>query len=162
MSTRSYICIEQEDGSIKGIYCHFDGYLEYNGEMLTTHYSDREKVEKLISLGDMSSLQKNIEPNPEFPHSFENENCQKDVCIFYGRDRGDTDTEARNITFESAKDSWCEYMYVFGRDNEWYYTELYEDEPHWRLVKQDLDRLSHQFKTDDDCAESVGIFNKEK
>ena len=54
MSTRSYICIENEDKSISGIYCHSDGYLTYNGAMLLDHYSDREKVKELISLGDLS------------------------------------------------------------------------------------------------------------
>lgn len=44
MSTRSYICIENEDKSISGIYCHSDGYLTYNGAMLLDHYSDRKKL----------------------------------------------------------------------------------------------------------------------
>lgn len=26
MSTRSHICYENEDGSVKGVYCHYDGY----------------------------------------------------------------------------------------------------------------------------------------
>ena len=49
MSTRSYICIENENKSISGIYCHSDGYLTYNGAMLLDHYSDREKVKELIN-----------------------------------------------------------------------------------------------------------------
>lgn len=39
MSTRSFICVEQDDGSYKGVYCHSDGYLTYNGAMLLDHYT---------------------------------------------------------------------------------------------------------------------------
>ena len=34
MSTRSFICVEQDDGSYKGVYCHSDGYLTYNGAII--------------------------------------------------------------------------------------------------------------------------------
>ena len=51
MSTRSYICMEVGDNRYKTIYCHFDGYLDYNGKMLTEYYNDRARVEKLLELG---------------------------------------------------------------------------------------------------------------
>ena len=38
MSTRSRIGIELEDGSIKSVYHHFDGYPEGLGVKLLTHY----------------------------------------------------------------------------------------------------------------------------
>ena len=38
MSTRSSIGIKYKDGTIKDIYCHYDGYLEYNGQMLYYYY----------------------------------------------------------------------------------------------------------------------------
>ena len=41
MSTRSFICVEQDDGSYKGVYCHSDGYLTYNGAMLLDHYNSQ-------------------------------------------------------------------------------------------------------------------------
>ena len=53
MSTRSYICKENEDGTITGSYCHCDGYLTYNGAMLIDHYNTKERVDKLLSLGNM-------------------------------------------------------------------------------------------------------------
>lgn len=56
MSTRSYICMEVGDNRYKTIYCHFDGYLDYNGKMLTEYYNDRARVEKLLELGDLSIL----------------------------------------------------------------------------------------------------------
>ena len=72
MSTRSYICIEKEEGVYEGVYCHWDGYLSHNGKLLNEFYQDRSKVEKLISLGDLSSLAQEIEPNPNEEHNFGN------------------------------------------------------------------------------------------
>ena len=34
MSTRSSIGIKRKDGTIECIYCHSDGYLEYNGKLI--------------------------------------------------------------------------------------------------------------------------------
>jgi len=124
MSTRSYICIETTKGQYDGIYCHSDGYLTHNGAMLLDHYQDRKKVEKLISLGNLSCLCQNVDPNPNLPHSFDYSNRQDDVCVFYGRDRGETNQEAHPVTLENlADDPWIEYVYIFGLDNTWRYFE---------------------------------------
>ena len=56
MSTRSRIGIEMPDGKIKSIYCHWDGYPSGVGVKLYRWYKDRKKIEKLMELGDISSL----------------------------------------------------------------------------------------------------------
>ena len=56
MSTRSNIAIEQEDGSVKVAYCHYDGYLEQVGISLLTEYETREKADELIDIGNMRTL----------------------------------------------------------------------------------------------------------
>ena len=56
MSTRSRIAIKQKDNTYKSIYCHCDGYPEYNGVILYYHYSDPMKIKLLMSLGDISYL----------------------------------------------------------------------------------------------------------
>jgi hypothetical protein len=55
MATRSRIAIENESGIVNSIYCHFDGYVDGVGITLFKHY-DKEKLQKLIELGDISSL----------------------------------------------------------------------------------------------------------
>jgi len=55
MSTRSRIGLELKNGSILSVYHHWDGYPEWLGRILKTHYNTREKVAKLIDGGDMSS-----------------------------------------------------------------------------------------------------------
>ena len=104
MSTRSYICMEVGDNRYKTIYCHFDGYLDYNGKMLTEYYNDRARVEKLLELGDLSILREKIDPAPDRRHGFDFNEQQKDVCVFYGRDRGDEGAAARIMTMEELDD----------------------------------------------------------
>jgi len=55
MSTRSRIGLELKNKSIISVYHHWDGYPEWLGRILKTHYNTREKVAELIDGGDMSS-----------------------------------------------------------------------------------------------------------
>ena len=138
MSTRSFICVEQDDGSYKGVYCHWDGYLTYNGAMLLDHYNSRERAEALIALGDLSLLCEKLYPDPDKPHGFDYDKRQPDVTVAYARDRGEKNTEARIVTPESALDSWGEYLYVFCKDGKWRYYALCDDQPELRDVETDL------------------------
>lgn len=141
MSTRSYICMEVGDNRYKTIYCHFDGYPDYNGKMLLEYYDDRVRVEKLLELGDLSSLGKKIDPDPNLPHSFDYHERQEDVCVFYGRDRGDEGAAARIMTMEELDDpeNWTEYVYIFNRDGEWKYFESGQSWKGLRDVREDLE-----------------------
>lgn len=49
MGTRTAIFQQQENGQYKGIYVHYDGYIEGVGAMLHLAYQDRAKVSKLIN-----------------------------------------------------------------------------------------------------------------
>ena len=55
MATRSRIGIELKNGSVLSVYHHWDGYPEWLGRILNTHYNTRQKVAELIDGGDMSS-----------------------------------------------------------------------------------------------------------
>jgi len=55
MATRSRIGIELKNGSVLSVYHHWDGYPEWLGRILKTHYNDRTKIADLIDGGDMSS-----------------------------------------------------------------------------------------------------------
>ena len=125
LSTRSYICVKQDDGSYKGVYCHWDGYLTYNGAMLIDHYNSLEKANEILALGDISSLKENLYPDPaKGPHSFDYGKQQEGVTIAYGRDRGETGTEAKTVDLKTLQsdDSWIDYIYVF-EDGRWKYFE---------------------------------------
>jgi len=55
MGTRSRIGIQLSDESILSVYHHWDGYPQWLGRILTTHYNSREQASDLIDGGDMSS-----------------------------------------------------------------------------------------------------------
>ena len=55
MATRSRIGIQLKDNSVLSVYHHWDGYPEWLGRILTTHYNSREKAAELIDGGDMSA-----------------------------------------------------------------------------------------------------------
>jgi len=55
MATRSRIGIELKDGSILSAYHHWDGYPQWLGRILNTHYNSKQKVADLIDGGDMSA-----------------------------------------------------------------------------------------------------------
>jgi hypothetical protein len=56
MGTRSRIGIQLADESILSVYCHWDGYPEFNGVKLVEHFNSRDAVTELIDGGDISSL----------------------------------------------------------------------------------------------------------
>jgi hypothetical protein len=121
MATRSRIAIETTDDSgnkvIKSIYCHFDGYASGVGKMLMDNYQDREKVETLISLGDISFLKEEITPTG--PHSFGYP--QKGVTVAYHRDRGEKFKSPRinSSVREFFLSDIEEYGYLFTEEGEW-------------------------------------------
>lgn len=124
MSTRSYICKELPNGKYKTIYCHSDGYLDHNGVILNEIFNTEEKVDKLLDLGDLSILGVKTEPDKNMEHSFDHR--QRNVCVAYARDRGETDVEAKELTLkEMFNNTWIEYFYVFTKENKWIYSDAF-------------------------------------
>ena len=116
MATRSTIAIQRQDGTVAQIYCHWDGYLSNNGQILLKHYQDPAKIEQLIALGDLSSLGEEIGTKHDF------DNAPRGECNFYGRDRGEKGTEARvfrNFEQYQREAQFEEYDYIF-RGGVWY------------------------------------------
>ena len=104
MSTRSRIGIENENGSVSSIYCHWDGYIEHNGRILKSSYLDRDKVQQLMELGDISALDNDL-----------------DLVIAYHRDLG---KEYYPAIEHSSIDVFSrlfgyEYGYVLSKEGEW-------------------------------------------
>ncbi len=124
MATRSYI-FKIDNNYMKGVYCHYDGYLEHNGEVLLKHYNEHKKVEELISLGDLSVL--DINCNLVDGHSFDNR--IDGYTVAYHRDRNEEFSQMKvecsdliNAIehFKSiCDDGMIEYCYVFYNDI-WY------------------------------------------
>lgn len=119
--TKSIICVDNKDGTYTGIACDYDGYPIFMGAMLVDRYSDKKKVKMLLSLGDLSELERKIAPDPRQKHTFLAR--QNFCCVFYGREKGDYTRGARTFKREDFKDT---YTYIF-RDDQWYMTKGEKD-----------------------------------
>ena len=113
MSTRAHIVKKLKDGKYIGIYHHNDGYPEYLGELLLTYYDTEEKLDKLISLGDMSFAGPIPEDDPKlWDRQF---GYESDKCRTY-KGRGESGCDAR---IGDLKDFIGEdFTYVF-EDGKW-------------------------------------------
>lgn len=117
MSTNATISVLLNDGTIKIIRNHWDGYPSYLGCMLRDYYDTQELAEALVNLGDASIICKSIDC-PE-GHTFE---TPVDGCsIFYGRDRGETHCEVQTVTKVSigAVRKYTSFNYHWN-GNGWY------------------------------------------
>jgi hypothetical protein len=119
MATRSRIGIEQADGTVKSIYCHWDGMPRGVGRLLVEHYLMRDKVESLMLLGSISLLGEQVEPTGRVNHSFELP--EDGITVAYHRDRGEDLDPARvdkslNDFLQSDVE---EFGYVFTQYGEW-------------------------------------------
>ena len=111
MATRSYIGVRNTDASVDYIYCHFDGYPEHNGAILREHYSNINRVNELLNLGDLSVLGKFIGEKMDF-----NKRVQ-DTCLAYGRDRGESNVDKKNSEYDKLiTDQSVDYVYIFDGD----------------------------------------------
>ena len=108
MGTRSTIAIQNEDGTVTGIYCHWDGYLSNNGRILEENYTTEEAVRELIALGDLSSLGETVGTKHDF------DNAPRGECNAYGRDRGETGVDADTRNRWDDFDQEFNYLFVPG------------------------------------------------
>jgi len=106
MSTRSRIAIENQNGSVTSIYCHFVGYISGVGKLKKENYTTQDKVEALIELGDISSL----EMTPASTDAYHRDRCEdlhktSYLCV----------EDLFNLGFQSG----IEYVYCFTKNNIW-------------------------------------------
>ena len=126
MGTRSTIALEFADKSVEQVYCHWDGYLEHNGQILQKHYINPFVLRDLIDLGDISSLKSTVGTKHDFSH-FDNGMTQdeyyklySEMTTFYGRDRGETGAEKKSfVDFQDylAHHQYEEYDYILRNVN---------------------------------------------
>ncbi len=110
MGTRSRVGVMH--GTVcKSVYCHYDGYLDYTGELLNKHYGSVQ-ANQLVARGDNSGVQATVEE-----------------MNFY-EDRGEEDVGYQVAhTFEEfleqVEGCWAEYYYVM-QDGVWYVGAVYD------------------------------------
>lgn len=102
MSTRSSIAVQNPDGTVAAVYCHFDGYLEGVGFELMQVYNTFDRAKALVEAGDMSS--------PGDPYSKRGEDWQTIAPKRYGSYESylknverDIDTNGYSYLFKDGK-----------------------------------------------------------
>ena len=115
MGTRSRIGIELSDQSILSVYHHWDGYPEWLGRILETHYNTRELVEELIDGGDMSSAWTNC--------GWQNETRPESGPMYYS-ERGDSSPPRLDEDMEEYFEDSEEYSYIF-RNGNWFAYDMH-------------------------------------
>ena len=136
MTTRSVIGV-MHGSKAKTVYCHHDGYLSYNGQILQEHY-DSPKANHLVALGNMSSLGRNLSAPEGVVHSYRDPLIG--VCVFYKRDQNPEVTDegfqvcqSDAELFETYDD--CEYFYIM-QDGVWMVSRGAGSE--WKLLTDAL------------------------
>ena len=118
MATRSRIGIQLADESILSVYCHWDGYPEFNGGKLVEHFNSYEKAAELIDGGDISALWTNA--------GWSNESLPEVGPLYYSS-RGE-DHPPRldaDLCEYLLPDGSEEYAYLF-RNGEWVCYDMHQ------------------------------------
>ena len=114
MSTNATIAVQREDGSVRSIYLHWDGYESHAMPLLTGFHYTQERAEALIALGGLSVLDKSI----ECPDGHTFEEPVRGYCIAYARDRGeDLEIDGYDTLAEFEADLY-QNTYLFA-DGSW-------------------------------------------
>ena len=125
MSTRSRIGIELSDGSVLSAYHHWDGYPEWLGRILNTHYNTKEKVAELIDGGDMSSCWTNERWTGDRWGSYPTKG--EEYGPQYYSQRGDNCPPRLDEDMDEFFSDNEEYSYIF-RNGNWYAYDMHQFE----------------------------------
>jgi len=123
MATRSRIGIQLKDNSILSVYHHWDGYPEWLGRILNTHYNSREQAADLIDGGDMSCAWTNERWNKdlnEFGGATSNKEGTEYGPQYYSQRGEDCPPRYDDDIFDFLKkENNEEYAYIWTVNNKW-------------------------------------------
>ena len=119
MATRSRIGIQLADESILSVYCHWDGYPQFNGVKLVEHFNSRDAVTELIDGGDISALYTNL--------GWDNETLPETGPLYYSG-RGEDCPPRLDANKYDYLAEGEEYAYIYTLNNEWVCYNRYQFE----------------------------------
>jgi len=128
MGTSSMIGVYNEDGSVTATYCHYDGYLAYNGRLLVESYNTPERANAVANAGYLSSLTTDLD------HDLRAAVHTEDP-VEYGSVKA----------FLQCGDKHCgsDYLYLFDGEA-WLYTDTHTSYWHrrWEKVEMNLNEVT--------------------
>ena len=119
MGTRSRVAVMHGD-VCKSVYCHYDGYLDYTGRILLSHYNSTA-ANLLIARGDNSGVKETLE----------------EMNFYADRDEDNVSWQVAHSfeEFLEQVEGCCGEYYYIMRDGVWYAGAVYETEG---LIKNGL------------------------
>ena len=129
MATRSRIGIQLSDNSVLSVYHHWDGYPQWLGRILKTHYNTKEKVADLIDGGDMSCCWTDERWEPTTKKGHQHSNDHEYGPQYYSQRGEDCPPRLDSNLIEYLNDME-EYAYVYTQNQEWVcFKNQYDDAP---------------------------------
>jgi hypothetical protein len=121
MGTSSMIANYNEDGTVTATYCHYDGYLAYNGRLLFDSYNTPEKAKAVANVGYLSGLKSDLyESVVEAVHTEPTvEYASPEVFLRSGDNHAGAD-----------------YLYLFDGEA-WFFTNTHA--PYWRRKFEEVE-----------------------
>jgi hypothetical protein len=110
MATRSRIGIQLADQSVLSVYHHWDGYPEWLGRILRTHYNSKELATELIDGGDMSSCWTTSRWDTRLNEEYGPE---------YYSQRGEDRPPVLDASLEEYLSDGEEFAYLYTLEGEW-------------------------------------------
>jgi hypothetical protein len=104
MATRSRIAVELDNGTVKSVYCHWDGYPDGVGkDLLNLNFNSTNEVEEFINEGSRSTVDESFYEK-------------------YGESRGEEleEPDIHTSVNEYFKGDIEEYGYLFTKEGEWH------------------------------------------
>jgi hypothetical protein len=140
MGTRSTIALEFADGTVQAVYCHWDGYLEHNGQILLKHYSDPFKLRDLIDLGGFSSLCATVEETKQGAYTQRGEDLSiekyKDIQDYYANNYGEEYDYILSMNWE-GKAQW--YVRYWDTQGNWIPLEMAFINEQDRIAQEEME-----------------------
>ena len=128
MGTRSRVAVMHGD-VCKSVYCHYDGYLSYTGDILNKHY-DSTAANMLIARGDNSGIKETLEEM----NFYEDREAQGEDVNEFLQSTPWAVAHSFEEFLEQVEGCGGEYYYVM-RDGVWYAGAVYATEG---LIKNGL------------------------
>ncbi len=114
MAIKSLISKLEKDGKVKGIYCHYDGYLDGVGNTLKRYWCSEEKMDSLLKKGDIPYLATNLDEL----EPYEDTDYYNNIIEKY------TTFENLDSIISYFKNNGFDYLYVFEDGKFKYLTKI--------------------------------------
>lgn len=122
MGTSSMIGYIKEDGTVAATYCHYDGYVEYNGRLLFDSFNTSEKAKEVAETGYLSGLKADLEVS-------KSESVHKEAPTVFDTPKTFIDT--------GDYTHGAQYLYLFDGED-WLITSTAPEFRTWSLVEDNL------------------------